>query len=157
MTYRVVPIPEHISDQVRVTQKSPQYGHPAHVETATGYGPCRSCLRIFDEGTEERILFTYNPFAGLSDLPAPGPIFVHKEKCQSYAGAGIPDDLRQLPLILEGYGDNSELIRREKIVGSAVENQIAKILSLPTVRYVNIRNSEAGCFVARIERVIEEG
>ncbi|MBA3322050.1 MAG: DUF1203 domain-containing protein, partial [Pyrinomonadaceae bacterium] len=32
-----------------------------------------------------------------------------------------------------------------------------KILSLPTVRYANIRNSEAGCFVARIERVIEEG
>ncbi len=157
MRYQIVSIPEPVSDAVRVTLRSPQYDHPAYVETATGYGPCRACLKTFDEGKEERILFTYNPFLGLSDLPAPGPIFIHKEKCESYAGEEFPADLRRLPLLLEGYGENSDLVRREKVFGDAVENQIAELLSLQAVNYVNIRNSEAGCFVARIERMTTEG
>lgn len=153
MNYRVVSIPEHISDAVRVTGQSPQYNHPVSVATATGYGPCRACLRTFAEGREERILFTYNPFDGLSDLPAPGPVFIHKEKCERYAGETFPADLKNLPLLLEGYGLNSELVRREKLVAPEVENQIAALFSLAAVNYINIRNAEAGCFVARIERI----
>ena len=154
MKYRVVSIPQQVSDQVRITQRSSQYNHPAYVEMATGYGPCRSCLRTFAEGKEERILFIYNPFEGLSDLPAPGPVFIHKEKCESYAGKSFPVDLRKLPMLLEGYGANSELVRREKVDADAVENQIAGLLSLEAVNYINIRNADAGCFIARIERVL---
>ena len=155
MRYRVVPIPEIISEEVRATLRSPQYGHPAHVEVAPSYGPCRSCLRTFEVGEEERVLFTYNPFAGPSDLPAPGPVFIHKEKCAAFAGEDFPADLRRLPLLLEGYGEGSELVRRQDVVSSSVEDQIDEMLSLPGVNYVNIRNAEAGCFVARIEREAE--
>src|SRR5579871_729238 len=72
--FRVLPIDPTLSQAVRNTLKSPQYGHPAHVELATGYGPCRACLKQFQTGKEDRILFTYNPFAGLDAYPSPGPI-----------------------------------------------------------------------------------
>jgi hypothetical protein len=37
--YRISGIPERLAQRVRSTLRSPQYGHPAYVETATGYGP----------------------------------------------------------------------------------------------------------------------
>ena len=48
--FRVLPIDSAITEKVRNTLKSPQYGHPAHVELAAGYGPCRSCLKQFRTG-----------------------------------------------------------------------------------------------------------
>ncbi|HSG38878.1 MAG TPA: DUF1203 domain-containing protein, partial [Thermoanaerobaculia bacterium] len=58
--YRVISIPEEFASKVRTTLKAPRYGHPAHVEVAAGYGPCRACLQKFREGEEERILFTFD-------------------------------------------------------------------------------------------------
>ena len=59
--FRIVPIAATIADSVRREQRSPQYGDPATVEIAKGYGPCRQCLRTFRTGEEARILFTYDP------------------------------------------------------------------------------------------------
>jgi len=61
ISFRIVPIDATIADSVRREHRSPQYGHPATVEVAKGYGPCRQCLRTFRAGEEDRILFTYNP------------------------------------------------------------------------------------------------
>src|SRR5512146_2417464 len=104
-TFRVVPISDQVAESVRRELRSPQYGHPAHAETATGYGPCRSCLRTFTVGAEQRLLFTYNPFDGLSSYPSPGPIFIHSDGCEAFVGDGFPADLRALPLYLEGYDE----------------------------------------------------
>ena len=57
-SYRVVAIGDRIANAVRKTLRSPGYGHPAHPEVATGYGPCRRCLKSFAIGDERRILFT---------------------------------------------------------------------------------------------------
>ncbi|MBX7173100.1 MAG: DUF1203 domain-containing protein [Pyrinomonadaceae bacterium] len=151
MSYKVVPISTEIAESVRENLRSPQYGHPAFTSLATGYGPCRSCLKTFDQGKEERILFTYNSFEGLSDLPLPGPIFIHKNDCQEYAENGFPKDLIDLPMLFEAFGDNSELIKRESVQKDKIDEQIQQILDLPNVKFVNIRNAEAGCFIARIE------
>jgi hypothetical protein len=70
--YRIVPIPAGIAEAVRATGRSPQYGHPAHVDLALGYGPCRCCLRTFREAHEKRILFTYNPVARSSGSGSEG-------------------------------------------------------------------------------------
>lgn len=51
-TFRVLPIPAALAQEVRATGRSPQYGHPTHTEIATGRGPCRSCLRAFRVGEE---------------------------------------------------------------------------------------------------------
>jgi len=33
-----------------------------------------------------------------------------------------------------------------------IETQIAEMLALPDANYIHIRNAEAGCFIALIER-----
>jgi len=150
--YRVVPIPEKVAERVRATRRAPGYGHPAHVEVASSYGPCRSCLRTFREGEEERILFTYDPFHGLDPYPQPGPVFVHAERCAPHAGDGFPPGLRTVPLTLEAFGDARWIVRREHLRERDPDRSIRELLELPGVRYLQLRNTVAACFVARVER-----
>ncbi len=152
MNYKVVPIPSEITKNVRETMKSPQYGHPAFADVAKGYGPCRQCLKTFIKDAEDRILFTYNAFENLSDLPLPSPVYIHKNECESYDEDGFPPELIDLPIILEGYGEESEIITREPIDKAKIDEQIAAVFSSQSVKYINLRNAEAGCFMARIER-----
>ena len=154
MSFKVISIPEYITEQVRSTLASPQYKHPASISLATGYGPCRSCLRKLEVGVDERILFTYNSFEGLSDLPLPGPVFVHKDNCEAFDSADeFPPDLLDLPLLFECFGDESEMLMRERVDASGIGEQLERLFGLPGARFVNIRNAEAGCFVARVDRI----
>ncbi len=129
--FRVLPIDSALAEQVRSTLKSPQYGHPAHVELATGYGPCRACLKQFRTGEEDRILFTYNPFESLDSYPSPGPVFIHAKSCPGYdALQSFPEELRSLPLTLEAYGADRWIIARtsysgrdRKLCGATPANQ----------------------------------
>lgn len=150
--FRVVAIPDTIAEKARSTLKSPQYGHPAHVETAKGYGPCRSCLQAFCQGEEQRLLFTFNPFEGLDAYPSPGPIFIHRDTCRRYDNPGFPEALRELPLMLEGYGRGRWLVAREPVARSGVESAIDRLFAHAAVEYIHVRNWEAGCFIAHLER-----
>jgi hypothetical protein len=150
--FRIVPIDAGLADQVRREQRSPQYGHPATVEVAKGYGPCRQCLRTFRAGEEERILFTYDPVPKGRGLPQPGPVFIHKASCAPFAGPGVPPELRGLPLFLEGFGRGTWVVRREPVDVDAIEADIAAMLRDPAIELVQLRNAEAGCFVARVVR-----
>lgn len=132
--------------------KSPQYGHPAHVETAAGYGPCRLCLQTFQVGVEERLLFTYQPFSDPEALPAPGPVFIHRDGCVRYDGGELPQALRPLPLAVEGYGADGELLVQRRVGAIPFEDVLGGVLDSPAVRYAHLRNAEAGCFIARIDR-----
>lgn len=153
--FRVVAIPDAIAEKARSTLKSPQYGHPAHVETAKGYGPCRSCLQTFRQGQEQRLLFTFNPFEGLDAYPSPGPIFIHRDTCRRYDNPGFPEALRELPLMLEGYGRGRWLVAREPVVSGDVESAIDRLFTHAAVEYIHVRNLEAGCFIALIDRAPE--
>lgn len=154
IVYRVSPIPDKITRIVRETLVSPQYKSlAAVVSVADGYGPCRSCLRLFDEGSDYRIFFTYNSFEGRAKLPDPGPVFIHKEDCVPYRENGFPGDLLNVPLLLEAFGDNAVLLSRVGVDAVNVNSQIEGIFADSDVRYINLRNREAGCFVATIERV----
>lgn len=93
MSFRIVPMPASLVEKARAMMLSPQSkGIPAFSAVATGYGPCRSCLRTFNEGEEERLYITYNPFDGLSELPLPGPVFIHTERCEEFMDRGFPTD-----------------------------------------------------------------
>ncbi|MEP7076010.1 MAG: DUF1203 domain-containing protein [Acidobacteriota bacterium] len=153
MSYKVVPISDEITTKVRQTLISPQYKHPASVSMATGYGPCRSCLKTFDEGKDERILFTYNSFEGLSDLPLPGPVFIHADVCEDYDESSFPAGLVKLPLLLEGFGCDADMMIRERLDVERIDEQIEQIFGTDEIHFINVRNAEAGCFVARIDRV----
>lgn len=150
--FRVVAIPENITEKARNMLKSPQYGHPAHVETAKGYGPCRFCLQTFRQGEEQRLLFTFNPFEGLDAYPSPGPIFIHRDPCVRYEQRGFPAALRELPLMLEGYGRGRWQVARERVAHGDVESAITRIFAHAAVEYIHVRNAEAGCYIALLER-----
>jgi Protein of unknown function (DUF1203) len=151
--FRITPISPAICHEVRSTLKSPQYGHPAHLECASGYGPCRACLKQFRVGSEDRILFTYDPFAGLDGYPSPGPVFIHAAACEPFhESETFPAELRNLPLTLEAYGDDRWILGRERPLPHKIEEAIQKCFAIAGVRYIHVRNTEAGCFIARIER-----
>ncbi|HWM92041.1 MAG TPA: DUF1203 domain-containing protein [Thermoanaerobaculia bacterium] len=150
--FRVVGIPEEMARQARAEMRSPQYGHPAHTEVAKGYGPCRSCLQKFQTGRDERLLFTFNPFAGLDPYPSPGPVFIHREECPTYDAPAFPPQLRDLPLTFEGYGRDRWIVARERVADGEVEPAIERLLAREDVEYVHVRNTEAGCFIALVGR-----
>lgn len=152
-SFHVRPIPAETVSEARQTRCSPGYGHPAHVELATGYGPCRACLHTFAVGKESRVLFTYNPFNGVDPYPSPGPVFVHEEECVPFASDSVfPEDLRTLPLVLEGYGRERWIIARERPLPEQIETAIDRLFSNQAVEYIHVRNFEAGCFIATVER-----
>jgi hypothetical protein len=151
--YRIVAIPSEIADAVRSTRKSPQYGHPAHAEVATGYGPCRHCLRTFAVGEDRRVLFTYDPFADTDSLPLPGPVFIHEGPCERYAeDGGFPPDMRGHALTFNAYGRGRVLRSQDYVTDSCVEPVIERLLARADVDYIHVRDTSAGCFDFRIER-----
>ena len=150
MDYRLIALRQTVADEVRATMKAPGYGHPAHVETATGTGPCRLCLRPFRVGEEERVLFTFNPF-GNGCLPSPGPVFVHKTPCVRFEGPGFPAELLAIPLAIETYDDHGVALQR--VHTNDPEAAVPELLARPGVAYAHARHAEAGCYVARIDRM----
>ena len=149
--FRYTGIPAALADEVRRTQRSPQYGHPAHRELAHGYGPCRLCLRTFAVGEEDRLLFTYQPFSETGSLPAPGPVFIHAEPCEHFSESTLPSEFRELPLVIEGFRTRGVLAIQARVKDETPETVVARVFAEPDVRYAHIRNGEAGCFMARID------
>jgi hypothetical protein len=145
-------IPDAVAAEVRKTMRAPGYGHPAHRETAQGYGPCRHCLRTFAIGEEERILFTYQPFMETGSLPAPGPVFIHANPCERYEGNGLPADFASLPLVFEAYRNGGWLVAQERVGMQASDELLQEIFERSNADYAHVRNGEAGCFMARVER-----
>ncbi|MBC5823734.1 MAG: DUF1203 domain-containing protein [Candidatus Eremiobacteraeota bacterium] len=158
-------ISDEVAAEVRATLKAPVYGHPVYLETATGYGPCRVCLRKFVPGVERRILFTHDPFYGIEAFPLPGPVYIHEVRCEPYtADGGFPHELRDLGLTLNAYGCG-RILRAQAHVPPAglrfdadqrmrvdLDDAIAELLDRPDVAYIHVRNTEAGCYLFTAQR-----
>jgi hypothetical protein len=144
-------LPQDVATYVRENGRDPIWDHAAVTEPATGFGPCRLCLRTFREG-EWRMLFTYNSYAGVAEFPQPGPVYIHRDDCDRYDAEEFPPDLRALKLTFEGVADGPRVVALERTDGEGVDEAIARVLELPEVDYVNVRNTEAGCFIARVKR-----
>lgn len=152
--FAVLALPTKVADLVRETKRSPGYGHPAHTEVATGYGPCRHCLRTFKVGEEQRILFTYDPFFGIERVPLPGPVFIHAHSCAAYpADAGYPPDMLQHAAVMNAFRKGQQLIARRVVEEKGAHlDAIQQLLANEDVDYIEVRDLEAGCFDFRIER-----
>lgn len=122
-----------------------------HREVARGYGPCRLCLRTFAIGSEERLLFTYQPFQDPGSLPLPGPVFIHADPCTRYDSFEFPADFRDLPLVLEGYRSGGRLVAQERVGSEGLEQVLVRLFGTAEADYLHVRNGEAGCFMARVE------
>ena len=151
---RVIALPTEIVKTVLETKRSPEYGHPAHTEVAKGYGPCRHCLKPFRVGEEMRTLFTCNPFYMVAEIPAPGPVFVHTEMCERFdEDGGYPVELLRYPVVMDGYDSEQGLIVQRRAAGGNHETVLKEIFEDAAVRYVLVRDFEAGCFDFRVERM----
>ena len=150
--YHIAGLPDALTEEVRTTHRSPGYGHPTYQELASGSGPCRACLQQFRLGEEERILFTYRPRTGNGNLGAPGPVFIHAEKCEQYRGSTFPAGLRSLPLLIEGIANDNRVPLSRAVTGDEVDDALAELLANPEVDYLNVRHGEAGCHIVGVHR-----
>lgn len=151
---RMIAIATELADEVRSTMVSPGYGHPVTAKVATGLGPCRHCLQPFAVGEEVRLLFTLNPFDGVAPIPQPGPVFLHEAECERHAeDDAYPEGLLRLGALLDGY-DSEQMIRRRELVAKDLtpEPSLREMLTDPLVRYVVVRDPNAGCYRMRVER-----
>jgi Protein of unknown function (DUF1203) len=154
--YRVVAIGDRIAGIVRKTLQSPGYGHPAHSEVASGYGPCRQCLSTFNVGTDRRILFTYDPFHGKEHLPLPGPVYIHENDCERYPeSAGFPVDMLSHRLTLNAYALGRRLVAQKYVSNGVIEPELEWLLRDREVAYIHVRDTDAGCYDFLIERTPE--
>ncbi|HEV2085502.1 MAG TPA: DUF1203 domain-containing protein, partial [Gemmatimonadales bacterium] len=86
-------------------------------------------------------------------LPAPGPVFIHREACRQYDELRFPEELRAIALVLESYGERGTLLDQQRVGDRAVKDVIEEQLAEPRVEYLHVRNAEAGCFIARVQPV----
>lgn len=155
--YCIRPLDPQIANQVRDTMKAPGYGHPAYREVAKGYGPCRVCLQPMSVNQDERILFTYDPFAGLEPFPLPGPVYIHAHQCRPYSDLTVfPDALRFIPMTLNAYAQGRRLLHQVRITDGQAETVLERLFGDPEVAYVHVRNTQAGCFIMHVERARDE-
>jgi hypothetical protein len=153
---RIIAVPTEVANAVRETGKAPRYGHPVHREIASGYGPCRHCLKAFRVGTESRTLFTYDPFSDLQVTPLPGPVFIHSDGCGRYPeDGGYPDGLRQFSSVLMAYGKDRRLVAETQVDDGSQPSAIQKLLDVAEVEYVHVHDKNAGCFDFRVERLAD--
>ena len=152
--YRVVAIGEGVAEKVRTLRRAPGYGHPVHAEVATGYGPCRLCLRDFAVGVDRRLLFTFDPFHGVEPYPLPGPVFIHETECDRHPEhGGFPADLKSHELTLAAYARGRRLRAEEHVRGGEIEAAIDRLLGRADVDYLHVRDRQAGCYDLGLERL----
>jgi hypothetical protein len=150
---KIVAISSEVVDTVRQTMRAPVYGFPAHRELVTDAVPCRHCLRLIAPQVDDAILFTYDRFTGVEELPQPGPIYVHAKKCPRYDElAGFPEELRGSPRTLEAYARGRRFVAQEYVADGEFEAAIARLFSNREVDYLQVNSTTAGCFTFRIER-----
>jgi hypothetical protein len=149
--YSVQALAQEVADYVRQHSRDPIWGHGAVTQPATGFGPCRLCLRTFREG-EQRTLFTHNSYAGVAEFPQPGPVYIHADGCSRYDEDGFPREFEPLDLTFEAVAAGPRVTALERATGADADEVLARLLEAVGVEYVNVRNTEAGCFVARVER-----
>jgi uncharacterized protein DUF1203 len=150
---KIVAISTEVADAVRQTMRAPVYGFPAHKELVTDAAPCRHCLRLITPQVDDAILFTYDRFTGVEELPQPGPIYMHAKKCFRYdEGGGFPEELRGSARTLEAYARGRRFIAQEYVTDGAFEAAIERLFSNREVDYLQVNSTTAGCFTFRIER-----
>jgi hypothetical protein len=150
---RIQAIPTEVAEEVPSTMRAPRYGFPAHAEVGADAAPCRHCLRSINPGQPGRILFTYDRFAGIEELPQPGPVYIHAKPCTRYEeDAGFPEELRGSPRTLEAYARGRRLLAQEHVSDGKFEPVIEKLFAQPEVDYIQVNSTTAGCFTFRIER-----
>ena len=132
-------------------------GHvPEPFQDSEGGSQLRCCLRRSRPG-DRLLLISHAPLAADRPWREVGPVFVHAEACDGWAGGigTVPawfDDAARVVRAYDSTGamryDANRLVR----AGEGVAAALADVFGDPTVVEAHVRNSVAQCFVARAVR-----
>src|SRR5688572_4320773 len=136
MSFRIVPLPAAVADRAREVP-------PVEADEHPGF-PCRICLR--DAAVGERVrLFGYAPFEKDGPYRTSGPIFVHAEPCERYAGGEVPEMLRVRLLSLRAYDAEERMVTADVTEGTGLEAAAARLFADARVTAVHVHLARAGC------------
>jgi len=133
--FRIVPLSKSYVQQIRETRKD-DFNHEVIEQTATGLGPCRVSLKPFEKGVDKRLLFTHSPFEIDNAYNQPGPVFINATEVNEYS------DIYRFPPEIKANKQSFPLT----LIGYNIDQNVA-------VAYLHARNSQACCFICKIERV----
>jgi hypothetical protein len=85
----------------------------------------------------------------------PGPVFIHAGRCRPYDDAGYPRGLTGLPVVAEAHLRDGTRLPVQPLLAGREPAQLADLLARADVEHLHLRHAEAGCFIARVERVAE--
>ena len=156
--FKIVPISKAYADRIKQNGKD-DFQHPVIEQLATGLGPCRVSLKPFEKGVDKRLLFTHSPFETDNAYNQPGPIFINADDVEEYQDiCRFPPEIKankqSFPLTLVGY-NHQQMMALSKMVGDRdVDELIGEIFDENQgIEYLHARNSQACCFICKIERV----
>jgi hypothetical protein len=113
--------------------------------------PVRCCLH--DATAEEGVLLlSVQPHSGDSPYAAPGPVYIHRDRCAGYGSrAEVPQILRGRTLSLRGYTDEHMITGTAVVAGDDVEEAAQQLLDLPGTAYLFVHFAGPGCYACRID------
>ena len=113
--------------------------------------PCRHCLRMIERDAPMLVL-AHRPFEAVNPYAEVGPIFLHAEPCEAYAGDDpLPPVLESPRYIARGYGADERIVYG---TGGVVERDELRaraeaLLADERVRFVDVRSAANNCWQAR--------
>lgn len=148
--------PLHPAFVARIRSGGPDAnGQPAQSAVSDGVGvPCRSCLSDVPAG-ETYLICALRPFPALQPYAETGPIFLCKNNCKPWEGAGIPPILTTSPdYLIKGYtADHRIRYGTGQIVAAeALAREVEIRLCDPALAYVDVRSARNNCFQTRALR-----
>lgn len=155
--FKIVPLSKEYAAKVRNERKD-DFGNEIIEQVATAKGPCRVSLKPFKPGEDVRILFSHSPFTEQNIFNQPGPIFISKEDVEPYSDIHrfppeIKNNKESFPLSLIGYNKKQNMIFTYLVGDDDVDLLIEKIFDEnPKIEYLHVRNSEACCYICKVER-----
>lgn len=156
--FKIVPLSQKFANNIRRV-KIDKFGNDVREQLATGKGPCRVSLKPFIVGRDFRLLFSHSPFEIDNAFNQSGPVFISKEKVEPYSDVyrfppEIKADKENFPLSLIGYSKDQKMVYTTLVGDEDVDLLISNIFdNKPDIAYLHARNSEACCFICKIERI----
>ena len=157
MKFRIVPLSADHAARIRSTRKD-DFGNEVVGQVATGYGPCRVSLKPFVPGQDRRLLLSHSPFEVNNAFNQSGPIFIYENEVDEYSDVHrfppeIKSDKENFPLSLIGYSSDQRMVFSQLVGNADVDVMISQIFDdHREIEYLHARNSEACCFICRIDR-----
>lgn len=156
--FKIVPLSKEVAARIRDTRKD-DFGNNVVGQVVTGYGPCRLSLKSFKPGVDKRLLFSYSPFEKEGLFNERGPLFIFEDKVEPYSDIyrfppEIKADKVNFPLSLIGYNKDQQMVFTRLASDADVDELIIEIFGEhPKIEYMHARNSEACCYICKIERI----